>query len=83
MGAAELRKELHSFIDHADERFLRMVHSLASEYTKDESDVIAYRAGNPITKNQLYQELKEAEQEIESGDYMTIEEFAKESSQWK
>lgn len=80
MGSAELRKELHSIIEHADERFLRMVHSLASEYTKDET--IAYRAGKAITKSQLHQELKEAEQEIESGDYMTIEDFDKESSQW-
>lgn len=83
MGAAELRKELHLFIDQADERFLRMVHSLAAEYTKDESEVVAYRAGNAITKNQLYQELKEAEKEIENGDYTTIEEFEKESSQWE
>lgn len=81
MGAAELRKELHSFIDRADERFLRMMHSLAEEYIKDE--VVAYRAGNAITKNQLYQELKEAEKEIENGDYTTIEEFEKESNQWK
>ena len=83
MGAVELRKELHNLIDHADERFLRMVHSLASEYTKDESEVVAFRAGKSITKNQLYLELKEAEKEIENGDYLTIEEFEKESSQWK
>ena len=83
MGTVELRKKLHSYIDHADERFLRMVHSLAAEYTKDESEVVAYRVGNAITKSQLYQELKEAEREIENGDYLTIEEFEKESSQWK
>lgn len=81
MGAAELRKSLHNIIDHADERFLRMVKSLANEYTKDE-EIVAYRAGKAITKAELYQELKEAEKEIENGDYLTIEEFAKESEKW-
>lgn len=83
MGAAELRDELHHYIDKADERFLRMVHSLANEYTKDEENVVAYRAGKAITKNQLYKELKESEAEIERGDYMTVEDFEKESKQWK
>lgn len=83
MGTSELRKSLHDFIDQADERFLRMIHSMASEYTKSDDDVVAFRAGKTITKSQLYQELKEAEQEIENGESMTIEEFDKESSQWK
>ncbi|MCF8374051.1 MAG: hypothetical protein K9H64_20685 [Bacteroidales bacterium] len=83
MGTLELRKSIHNFIEIADERFLRMVYSLANEYTKSDNEQIAFRAGKAITKSQLYQELKEAEQEIENGDYMTIEDFEKESSQWK
>jgi phage anti-repressor protein len=56
---------------------------MTNEYTKSDIELIAFRAGKAITKSQLYQELKEAEQEIENGDYMTIEDFEKESSQWK
>ena len=81
MGAAELRKSLHHIIDQADERFLRMISSLANEYTKEDK-IVAYRAGKAITKAGLYRELKEAEKEIENGDYLTIEEFAKESGKW-
>lgn len=81
MGTAELRKSLHHFIDQADERFLRMISSLATEYTKEDK-IVAYRAGKAITKAGLYRELKEAEKEIENGDYLTIEEFAKESGKW-
>ncbi|MCF8304560.1 MAG: hypothetical protein K9I94_14900 [Bacteroidales bacterium] len=83
MSITELRDTLHQFIDKADERFLRMVHSLAEEYTKGNREIIAYRGEKAITKEELYQELKEAEEEIESGDYMTLEEFEKESRQWK
>jgi hypothetical protein len=64
MGAAELRQSLHRIIDHADERFLRMINSLANEYAKDDR-IIAYRAGKAITKAGMYNELKEAEKEIE------------------
>lgn len=82
MSLLELRKSLHIFIDQTDERFLRMAHSMANEYAKNK-DVVAYRADKIITKEQLYHELKQAESEIERGDYMTIEEFEKESERWE
>jgi hypothetical protein len=81
MEEAELRKSLHHIIDQADERFLRMVNSLANEYAKDEKTV-AFRAGKAITKEDLYLELKKSEKEIEEGDYLTIEDFSKESEKW-
>jgi hypothetical protein len=81
MGATELRLSLHGSIDHADERFLRLINSLATEYAKEDK-IVAYRAGKAITKAGLYHELKEAEKEIERGDFLTIEDFAKESAKW-
>ncbi|GAO30172.1 hypothetical protein JCM15548_12425 [Geofilum rubicundum JCM 15548] len=58
-----------------------MINSLANEYAK-EDNIVAYRTGKPISKAGLYYELKEAEKEIEGGDYLTIEDFAKESEKW-
>jgi len=81
MGATELRQSLHRIIDQADERFLRMVNSMANEYAKEDK-IVAYRAGKALTKEELYHELKVAEEEIERGDYLTIEDFAKESAKW-
>ncbi len=81
MGATELRQSLHRIIDHADERFLRMIYSLATEYAKKDR-IVAYRAGKAITKVGLYHELKEAEKEIERGGFLTIGDFAKESAKW-
>ncbi|MEF8984225.1 MAG: hypothetical protein V5A51_06500 [Bacteroidales bacterium] len=83
MEKADLRKSIHKLIDQADEKFLRMVHSLAQEYLKDDKEIVAYKAGKSITKEQLYHELREAEKEIERGDYSTLEEFDKESGQWE
>jgi phage anti-repressor protein len=81
MGTSELRQALHLFIDQADERFLRMINSLAKEYSNDE-DASVSLAGNDISKSELYQALKKAEKEIENGDYISIEEFSKESEKW-
>ncbi|MCF8335990.1 MAG: hypothetical protein K9H65_05245 [Bacteroidales bacterium] len=61
METADPRKSIHKLIDQADEKLLRMVHSLALEYLKDDKEIVAYKAGKTITKEQLYNELIEAE----------------------
>ncbi|MBT3802260.1 MAG: hypothetical protein HOG05_14005 [Bacteroidetes bacterium] len=44
---------------------------------------IAYNAeGKPLSKKQLYRDLKAAEKEIEKGDYYTIAELREESKSW-
>jgi HEPN domain-containing protein len=83
MSITDLRKSLHKLIDNADEKFLRMVHSLALEYLKDDGKIIAYRGDKSITREALYRELKEAEKEIDNGDYITLEQFDKESGKWE
>ncbi len=36
MNTAQIRQELHQFIDLGDERFLRLVHALATNYKSEE-----------------------------------------------
>jgi len=79
MGVSELRQELHDYINHADTRILRMMHSLANEYSKED---LVYCGKRSITMKELHSDLKEAEAEIEKGESMSIEEFAKESEKW-
>jgi len=82
MTATALRKEVQQYINHADERFLRMVHSLAKEYVKKEDKVVGYHVGKPVKKSQLLSDLKEAEQQIEGGEYITIDQLERESETW-
>jgi hypothetical protein len=82
MTATVLRKEVQQYINHADERFLRMVHSLAKEYTKNDDKVLGYHIGKSVKKSHLLAELKEAEQQIERGEYITIDELEIESETW-
>jgi len=82
MTKSALRKEVRQYISHADERFLRMVHSLAKEYAQNDDKVLGYHIGKPIKKSHLLADLKEAEQQIDRGEYITIDQLEKESETW-
>ena len=82
MTTITLRKEVQQYISHADERFLRMVHSLAKEYTKADNKVVGYQIGKPVKKNHLLADLDEAEKQVKRGEFITIDELEKESETW-
>lgn len=81
MGVQKLREELHNYINHADERFLKMVHAMSKEYQG--STVVGYNVdGSPITNESLVQRAKAASQRVKSGDYISQEEVEKEVENW-
>jgi hypothetical protein len=82
MGVQKLREELHDYINHADERFLKMVYAMSKEYKKQPT-VAGYRVdGSPITKEDLVQRVKAASARVKSGDFLTQEEVEKEIENW-
>lgn len=49
----------------------------------DKELIVGYTAeGKPLTKNAYNKRLQKAEEQIQSGDYMTQEEIEKESENW-
>lgn len=81
MGVQKLREELHDCINHADERFLKMVYAMSKEYNK--SDAVGYNVdGSLITKDDLIKRVKSASQRVKSGDFVTQEELDKEVENW-
>ena len=63
MSAAELRKELHHYIDHAGDTFLKMVHAMSKEYKK--SEIAGYNIdGSPITQKDLINRVKAASKRV-------------------
>ncbi|MFO7933857.1 MAG: hypothetical protein R6U78_07230 [Bacteroidales bacterium] len=74
METSELRKELHSYIEKADDRFLRMVHALIKEY--EETAIVGYEVdGTPITKEDLRRQARDASARVEARDYITREDL--------
>ena len=81
MGTVELRKEVRSYIDKADERFLRMVDAMRKEY--EEPDVVGYEVdGTPITQEDLKKRVKAASERVKAGHYTTQEDLEKEMESW-
>ncbi len=81
MGTAELRKDVQSYLDKADERFLRMVDAMRKEY--EEPDVVGYEVdGTSITQEDLIKEAREASARVKAGDYITQEDLEKEVENW-
>ncbi|MGM0498370.1 MAG: hypothetical protein ACQESJ_10665 [Bacteroidota bacterium] len=81
MDTNKLRKELHKYIDYADETFLKMVHAMSKEYEKSES--IGYTVdGEPITKQDIKNRVKAASKRVKAGDYISQEEVDKEAKNW-
>lgn len=73
MGAAQIREELHEFIDSGDTKLIKLLYAVAKEYTYDER----------ISLEQYNKELDEAEAEIDRGEFLTHEEAAKEIRSWR
>ncbi len=82
MNVLEKKEYIYSHLHQIDEKFINDLFQQMYSILEKNDPVVAYRAGRPITKGELYKELKESEAEIERGDCVTIEEFEKESEQW-
>lgn len=81
MTTVALRKELQQYINHADERFLKLVYAMSKEY--DNTLVVGYHQnGDPITKEQLKDRAKSASNRVKSGDYIAQEELENEVKNW-
>lgn len=81
MGTSEIRKEIHEYIDHADERFLKLVYVMSKEY--ENTLIVGYTAnGKPISKIDLKNRVKAASKRVRSGDFISHEDIEKEVQNW-
>lgn len=76
MSTAELRKEIHDYIDKADETFLKMVHAMSKEYRS--TTIAGYHAdGTAISVDDLRENVKAASDRVKSGKYISQEDIEK------
>ena len=77
MGTAQLREELHSYIDKADERILRLVKGM---FQADFEDYTL--PGEPMSEETLRQRARAAKSRIESGQFTSQEDLEREMEEW-
>ena len=82
MGTLEIRAELHKLIDQLDEGFLKAVYLLVHSYQAKNKPLGYDLDGTPRTAAELTAILDGEVEAARRGEYLTIEEFQKQSSQW-
>ena len=83
MNKEAIKKELHSYIEKADNRFLKMMYALAKNYQDEDTIIVGYEVdGTPITKETLINEVREASEQVKSGKYISQEDLDKEVENW-
>lgn len=87
MSAVEIRTEIDNLLDvvqSKNESFLKVVHSMLTTYAKElEDPILGYDAdGNPLYVSEAKAAFRAELEGVKRGEYMTIEEFEKESETW-
>ncbi|MFW5890225.1 MAG: hypothetical protein ACOCTO_02400 [Marinilabiliaceae bacterium] len=76
MDARQIKEEIHNFIDHADERFLRLVYSMI-ESEKIEKDFFN------ISDDEMMARAEKSLKSVEEGRTRSVHEFKKDIATWK
>lgn len=79
MNTSQIKKELHQLIDNGDERFLRLVHAVATNYNSNEDYTLP---GSPMSVNEYKSRIRKAKERVKAGYFTTQEDLEKEMEQW-
>jgi hypothetical protein len=81
MNAVEIRKEIFEYVQHADDRMLKLIHGLIK--ADQESSAVGYKPdGTPITREELVARAERAEKDIKEGRVKTAKQLREEMKDW-
>ena len=69
-----IRQSVHTYVDELDDDFLRAVHAMLETYTQEKTDEYV---GKPITPEELSKQCIEAVEDVQNGNFYTVEEARK------
>lgn len=74
MDVSQVRKELHQFINLADDRMVKALYALMLNYLQDDESIVAYSTnGKPLTKADFAAEVRSAYEETKNGKVFTTQ----------
>lgn len=79
MNTAQIKQELHKYIDNGDDRFLRLIHAVATNYSGDEDYAVP---GPPMNIDTYRKKIQNAKERVKAGYFTTQEDLEKEMEQW-
>lgn len=78
MGTAQLKEELHQYVDRGDKRLLHMMQAVAKAYFEEDYTL----PGKPMSAEEYKERIKEAKFNIEAGHFTTQDDLEREMKQW-
>lgn len=84
MSTVEIRKAVHSYIDQLDDNFLQVVYSMMETYMRQYQmpDISEKIEGVPSTDDEIMASIEKGEEQLEKGEYYTVEELKAKTAQW-
>jgi len=79
MNTTQLKQELHRYVDKGNERFLRLLHAIATNYESDEDYTLP---GTPMDVEDYKTRIRNSKERVKAGYYTTQEDLDKEMEQW-
>jgi len=81
MSTTEMKAEIHTLIEQAEDNYVEVIHTLLNAHVTD--PIISYDIeGNPQRASQMKEIFLEQLEEIKKGNFVTHEEFKKQSKAW-
>ena len=78
MSTTQIREELKDYIKLGDSRLLKILHSVAKEYSSEDFT----KKGNSLSVNTLKKRVTEAKARIKAGSFTTQEDLEMEIEKW-
>lgn len=78
MSATQIREELKDYIKSGDTRLLKILYSVAKEYTSEDYT----SPGGPMKVSTLKNRVRQAKERIKAGDFTTQNRLEKEIEKW-
>ena len=85
MSTTDMRSEVVTWLNDLDDSFLAAVHAMVGTYVskRKEDPIIGYDAdGTPLHAEEMKKIYAAEVEGVKRGEYMTIEDFEKESATW-
>lgn len=77
MSTTQIKKELHEYIENADDRLLNLIYGMFQVDSRDYT-----LPGNPMTEEMLKMRVTEAKARIQAGQFTNQEDLEKEMESW-
>lgn len=82
MGTAQMRSQLHQYIDNIDDRFLNAMFAMVQQYVENDEIIGSTASGTPITKQELIDSVKIASEATKRGEKTALNDVIKMAEQW-